>query len=314
MYKSLKNNNKFAEGNSIVFRFLNVIVGRVLVILLQQVTNQVNKFAILFKRSMLSQDCRNASGNDGCWRRLLSTCCKFIKRMYHPGSSANELTLKAKDDYKSVLQYGRSMIEMLGVLAIIAVLSVGGIAGYSKAMEKFKVNKLLDEYSMLLYGLLGNVREFRNQSWADSRSQVGLIDYAKATSLVPETWKKVNNTRMTDSQGNVILLFSRSNRLVMDIYIGGVVNEKTGTMTYSTGYNATVCRELMQNFAKPLHGEVQFVSFYRWTDGEYANLYRGDEYCAKGEKCLRDITLTEINDLCKSCEGDKEACCINIEF
>lgn len=211
-------------------------------------------------------------------------------------------------------QCGRSMIEMLGVLAIIAVLSVGGIAGYSKAMEKFKVNKLLDEYSMLLYGLLGNVREFRNQSRADSRSLVGLIDYAKAASLVPETWKKVNNTRMTDSQGNVILLFSRSNRLVMDIYIGGVVNEKTGTMTYSTDYNATVCRELMQNFAKPLHSEVQFVSFYRWTDGEYAHLYRGDEYCAKGEKCLRDITLTEINDLCKSCEGNKEACCINIEF
>lgn len=211
-------------------------------------------------------------------------------------------------------QFGRSMIEMLGVLAIIAVLSVGGIAGYSKAMEKFKVNKLLDEYSMLLYGLLGNASEFRNQSWADSRSQVGLIDYAKAASLVPETWKKVNNTRMTDSQGNVILLFSRSNRVVMDIYIGGVVNEKTGTMTYSTGYNAAVCRELMQNFAQPLHGEVQHVSFYRWTDGEYAHLYRGDEYCAKGEKCLRDITLTEINDLCKSCVGDKEACCINIEF
>ena len=51
-------------------------------------------------------------------------------------------------------QYGRSMIEMLGVLAIIAVLSVGGIAGYSKAMEKFRVNKLLEEYTMLLYGLL----------------------------------------------------------------------------------------------------------------------------------------------------------------
>ena len=31
---------------------------------------------------------------------------------------------------------GRSMIEMLGVLAIIGVLSVGGIAGYSKAMQK----------------------------------------------------------------------------------------------------------------------------------------------------------------------------------
>ena len=40
---------------------------------------------------------------------------------------------------------GRSMIEMLGVLAIVGVLSVGGIAGYSKAMEKFKVNKTIDE-------------------------------------------------------------------------------------------------------------------------------------------------------------------------
>ena len=39
---------------------------------------------------------------------------------------------------------GRSMIEMLGVLAIIGVLSVGGIAGYSKAMAKFKANKTID--------------------------------------------------------------------------------------------------------------------------------------------------------------------------
>lgn len=37
------------------------------------------------------------------------------------------------------------MIEMLGVLAIIGVLSVGGIAGYSKAMEKFKINKTMQE-------------------------------------------------------------------------------------------------------------------------------------------------------------------------
>ncbi len=40
------------------------------------------------------------------------------------------------------VQCGRSMIEMLGVLAIIGVLSVGGIAGYSKAMETYKINKL----------------------------------------------------------------------------------------------------------------------------------------------------------------------------
>ena len=39
-------------------------------------------------------------------------------------------------------QSGRSMVEMLGVLAIVVVLSIGGIAGYSKAMAKYKTNKI----------------------------------------------------------------------------------------------------------------------------------------------------------------------------
>ena len=46
-------------------------------------------------------------------------------------------------------QQGRSMIEMLGVLAIIGVLSIGGIAGYSKAMTKYRVNKTADQISQL---------------------------------------------------------------------------------------------------------------------------------------------------------------------
>ena len=48
---------------------------------------------------------------------------------------------------KNSTQCGRSMIEMLGVLAIVGVLSVGGIAGYSKAMEKFKINKTAEQIS-----------------------------------------------------------------------------------------------------------------------------------------------------------------------
>ena len=51
--------------------------------------------------------------------------------------------------YRTNIQSGRSMIEMLGVLAIIGVLSVGGIAGYSKAMMKFKINKTIDQVSQL---------------------------------------------------------------------------------------------------------------------------------------------------------------------
>ena len=37
---------------------------------------------------------------------------------------------------------GRSMVEMLGVLAIIGVLSVAGIAGYSMAMKKYRANEI----------------------------------------------------------------------------------------------------------------------------------------------------------------------------
>ena len=47
-------------------------------------------------------------------------------------------------------QIGRSMVEMLGVLAIIGVLSVGGIAGYSKAMAKFKLSKAMDQVTTVI--------------------------------------------------------------------------------------------------------------------------------------------------------------------
>jgi len=54
-------------------------------------------------------------------------------------------TLRALLGMTKNAQSGRSMIEMLGVLAIIGVLSVGGIAGYSKAMMKYKKAKLVPD-------------------------------------------------------------------------------------------------------------------------------------------------------------------------
>ena len=53
-------------------------------------------------------------------------------------------------------QTGRSMVEMLGVLAIIGVLSVGGIAGYSKAMTKFKITTPMDQVSMMVVQIVMN--------------------------------------------------------------------------------------------------------------------------------------------------------------
>lgn len=52
--------------------------------------------------------------------------------------------------YKSLNETGRSMIEMLGVLAIIGVLSVGGIAGFSKAMNSHKTNQCMDQIATII--------------------------------------------------------------------------------------------------------------------------------------------------------------------
>ena len=54
-------------------------------------------------------------------------------------STPAALAQQSRSEYST--QSGRSMVEMLGVLAIIGVLSVGGIAGYSKAMWQMKINK-----------------------------------------------------------------------------------------------------------------------------------------------------------------------------
>ena len=50
---------------------------------------------------------------------------------------------------KKQKESGRSMVEMLGVLAIIGVLSVGGVYGYGVAMKKHKANEALHKASLL---------------------------------------------------------------------------------------------------------------------------------------------------------------------
>ena len=70
---------------------------------------------------------------------------------YSDTQICNNLDVRVKHDHNNIIeQSGRSMIEMLGVLAIIGVLSVGGIAGYSKAMTKFKINKTADQVSQIV--------------------------------------------------------------------------------------------------------------------------------------------------------------------
>ena len=52
---------------------------------------------------------------------------------------------------------GRSMVEMLGVLAIVGVLSIGGIAGYTAAMDSHRANQAVNT-AMRLAMLASNKR------------------------------------------------------------------------------------------------------------------------------------------------------------
>ncbi len=76
-------------------------------------------------------------------------------------------------------QLGRSMVEMLGVLAIIGVLSAGALAGYSKAMFKHKVNQSIDIFQGVLQRLIeldqSNLGDDFVINNAEAQEQYGLI-------------------------------------------------------------------------------------------------------------------------------------------
>ena len=84
--------------------------------------------------------------NNSIFRADAQVCYNLDVRLMHEHDRKRKML---KHD-NIIEQSGRSMIEMLGVLAIVGVLSVGGIAGYSKAMEKFKINKTIDQISHLV--------------------------------------------------------------------------------------------------------------------------------------------------------------------
>lgn len=99
-----------------------------------------------------------------------------------------------------VNEQGRSMIEMLGVLAIVGVLSVGGIAGYSKAMNKFKTNKVIDQINMIST----NIRTL----YSSQRNFAGLTNsVAKSAGIVSgDMYSKESDSKITNAfQGEVLL-------------------------------------------------------------------------------------------------------------
>ena len=79
----------------------------------------------------------------------------FQKNIFFVAFFENIVHIKRKGDkMKKTAENGRSMVEMLGVLAIAGVLSIGGIIGYKQAMEKQQSNALMfaaEQYAGIIF-------------------------------------------------------------------------------------------------------------------------------------------------------------------
>ena len=207
---------------------------------------------------------------------------------------------------------------MLGVLAIIGVLSVGGIAGYSKAMEKFKINKAMSEYSLLIFGMLEHLDDFKKTTTGMTEN-AEVFTVAESLSLVPKSWNKINNLQYEDSFGNMIQLWilkdyqaaADATVLTFDFYLGGVT-KVSDSQNISANFSSKLCTEIYQKIAIPLHAAALDANLYR--SGGESHFIVGDKTCDGTRKCLNNITLSEIHSICDACARDNEVCAIAMHF
>ena len=135
-------------------------------------------------------------------------------------------------------QSGRSMVEMLGVLAIIGVLSVAGIAGYSKAMAKHKQTKLLEQISLLV----ANTRA----AYANQPNYAGLTNsVAINLSLVDDNMKVITSSGTFDPNqiknsygGDVKIYLESAEKIKFRIKITNIPQDACGMIiTTDWGYH-----------------------------------------------------------------------------
>jgi len=225
-------------------------------------------------------------------RSLLSDCgsyaLTFLSDVYKKSTRAIKCQAEG-------LQAGRSMVEMLGVLAIIGVLSIGAIAGYSSAMNKHKINKVIYQLTFFINGIMEHYEEFSRDALADkdtSTSHHAIVPYITALNILPDGIRIKNNETIIDAAGNSFGLFMRTStgRLVFDYYLE----------TDKTSFNSSLCSALMMNLLRPSHDILDNVWMYRAKESAGSTWY-GDKRCSAGKKCLKDITIDEVDSMCHEC-------------
>ena len=200
------------------------------------------------------------------------------------------------EDDNLVAQCGRSMIEMLGVLAIVGVLSVGGIQGYSKAMDMYHWNKALGQWRLIIN--LMNIYE--PQLHINNSSDVGelsLIPILRATGDLPEEMLVNEDYTVVDALGSSLYIYAHNTGYV-------------GIASFNQKDNYTACR-LFFTIGQYYHDMIDVIQIYTNDpnkDPSNGNKqFIGDKYCgASSKNCLKDLGVAQITDLCKNnkvCNG-----------
>ena len=209
---------------------------------------------------------------------------------------------------------GRSMVEMLGVLAIIGVLSVGAIAGYSKAMEKYKINKMINDYNMFIGGLMEYYYSFNNEP-----TYTTLNNAITKVNLLPANWKFLNGQDViADGYGNWINSFvgaskrnDNSHVLVVDIMLGGLSKNENNQMV-SSAFAGNTCFEIFKGLVLPLREHLLVGYVYRNGASKQIQYY-GDKYCGDEKACLSSMSLEDVKSICDSCDKNRR-CNVTIAF
>ena len=205
------------------------------------------------------------------------------------------LDIRVKPEYDSIENTGRSMVEMLGVLAIIGVLSVGAIAGYSKAMMKYKLNKQSEQLNTIINASIRYYNDLKLKN-PDS-NQYDLAPILEKLGEIPQEMKHYqgSNLYLRDIFGHTIsVYYHRTNYLGIIEYID------------KSSHSMEACRNTIIT-AKENHADIDSVFFRNdYSDNqEWSNDIYGDRECFNSRTCLKDMTMQQIDDACKFCASDQ---------
>ncbi len=186
-------------------------------------------------------------------------------------------------------QSGRSMVEMLGVLTIVGVLSIGGIAAYSQAMLKYKLNKHVQAISYLLINALENTKKFEKSTTSQATYYAQIM---KTLGLLPDGIITSDNSIVLTETifNNTLYIYSYPSLYAMQHIIK------------PDNLGKEICRNLMI-IAKEHSSELAYIMLDKMTGSSLTGSFKmyGQNNCKNQQLCLTKLTLTEMEQFCSNC-------------